>query len=146
VSRSPRPPEFFLDRNLGRLRVAAALRERGWIIRTHHDVFGRRDQQVADVEWLEYCWRENLPVLPSSRRVRTEVRSSTRFRSTDSRKSSPDEHDKVSLDLVWLRDDSLEDMENLPSPDVIAQEIVDDLEAALSEFAAIAESLRPNEQ
>jgi type I restriction enzyme M protein len=33
-------------------------------------------------------------------------------------------------------------MENLPLPDVIAQEIVEDLEAALSEFAAIAESLR----
>ena len=52
------------------------------------------------------------------------------------------QRDKVSLDVIWLRDDSLEDMENLPAPDVIAQEIVEDLEAALSEFAAIAESLR----
>jgi len=52
------------------------------------------------------------------------------------------QRDKVSLDLIWLRDDSLEDMNNLPSPDVIAQEIVEDLEAALNEFAAIAESLR----
>jgi type I restriction enzyme M protein len=51
--------------------------------------------------------------------------------------------DKVSLDLTWLRDDSLEDMENLPPPDVIAREIVEDLEAALAEFAAIAESLGP---
>lgn len=70
MSRSPQPPEFFLDRNLGRLRVAAALRERGWIVRTHYDVFGRRDQQVADVEWLEYCGRENLPVLSKDRRLR----------------------------------------------------------------------------
>ncbi len=52
------------------------------------------------------------------------------------------QRDKVSLDLAWLRGDSLEDVENLPPPDVIAQEIVEDLEAALSEFAAIAESLR----
>jgi type I restriction enzyme M protein len=51
------------------------------------------------------------------------------------------QRDKVSLDLVWLRDESLEDMENLPPPDVIAREIVEDLEAALAEFAAIAESL-----
>jgi type I restriction enzyme M protein len=51
------------------------------------------------------------------------------------------QRDKVSLDLVWLRDESLEDLENLPPPDVIAQEIVEDLEAALSEFAAVAESL-----
>jgi type I restriction enzyme M protein len=49
--------------------------------------------------------------------------------------------DKVSLDLVWLRDESLEDLENLPPPDVIAQEIVEDLEAALAEFSAVAESL-----
>jgi type I restriction enzyme M protein len=52
--------------------------------------------------------------------------------------------DKVSLDITWLRDESLEDMENLPPPEVIAQEIVEDLEAALAEFAAITESLRPS--
>ena len=53
------------------------------------------------------------------------------------------QRDKVSLDLIWLRDESLEDSANLPPPDVLAQEIVEDLEAALSEFAQIAESLRP---
>jgi type I restriction enzyme M protein len=37
--------------------------------------------------------------------------------------------DKVSLDLIWLRDESLEDSDNLPPPDVLAQEIVEDLEA-----------------
>ena len=47
----------------------------------------------------------------------------------------------MSLDITWLRDESLEDMENLPPPEVIAQEIVEDLEAALAEFAAIAASL-----
>ena len=51
------------------------------------------------------------------------------------------QRDKVSLDLIWLRDESLEDSANLPPPDVIAREIVEDLEAALSEFAQIAESL-----
>jgi type I restriction enzyme M protein len=51
--------------------------------------------------------------------------------------------DKVSLDITWLRDESLEDTDNLPPPDVIAQEIVEDLEAALAEFVAIADSLRP---
>jgi type I restriction enzyme M protein len=49
--------------------------------------------------------------------------------------------DKLSLDLIWLRDESLEDMDNLPPPEVIAQEIVEDLEAALAQFAAVAESL-----
>jgi type I restriction enzyme M protein len=50
--------------------------------------------------------------------------------------------DKVSLDISWLRDESLEDTNNLPPPDVLAQEIADDLEAALAEFTQIAESLR----
>lgn len=50
--------------------------------------------------------------------------------------------DKVSLDITWLRDESLEDAANLPPPDVIAAEIVEDLEAALSEFSQITQSLR----
>lgn len=52
--------------------------------------------------------------------------------------------DKASLDIFWLRDDSLEDTENLPPPHVIAAEIVEDLEAALAEFAEIAASLAEN--
>jgi type I restriction enzyme M protein len=34
--------------------------------------------------------------------------------------------DKASLDIFWLKDESLEDSANLPDPDVIAAEIVDD--------------------
>jgi len=37
------------------------------------------------------------------------------------------QRDKVSLDIFWLKDESLEDMENLPDPDVLAAEIVEDL-------------------
>ncbi|MCI0633579.1 MAG: type I restriction-modification system subunit M [Actinobacteria bacterium] len=50
--------------------------------------------------------------------------------------------DKVSLDITWLRDESLEDTDNLPPPEVIAAEIAEDLEAALTQFAEIASSLR----
>jgi type I restriction enzyme M protein len=50
--------------------------------------------------------------------------------------------DKVNLDITWLKDPSLEDSDSLLPPDVIAREIVEDLEAALSEFAAIAEALQ----
>jgi len=49
--------------------------------------------------------------------------------------------DKANLDLTWLRDSSLEDLDNLPSPDVIAREIVEDLTAALAEFEAVAAAL-----
>ena len=49
--------------------------------------------------------------------------------------------DKASLDIFWLKDDSLEDSENLPDPGILAQEIVEDLEAALEQFRQIAEDI-----
>ena len=49
--------------------------------------------------------------------------------------------DKASLDIFWLKDDSLADSDNLPPPDVIAQEIVEDLQAALEQFKLIAGDL-----
>jgi type I restriction enzyme M protein len=49
--------------------------------------------------------------------------------------------DKVNLDIFWLRDESLEDSANLPEPDVLAQEIIEDLRAALEEFELIQEDL-----
>jgi len=52
--------------------------------------------------------------------------------------------DKANLDIFWLKDESLEDSENLPDPGILAREIVEDLEAALDQFREIAEDL--NEQ
>jgi len=49
--------------------------------------------------------------------------------------------DKVNLDIFWLKDKSLEDTEDLPDPDVLAQEIADDLQTALDQFTAIAGEL-----
>lgn len=50
--------------------------------------------------------------------------------------------DKVNLDIFWLHDESLEDSANLPAPDVLAREIAEDLEAALAQFAEMADELR----
>ena len=49
--------------------------------------------------------------------------------------------DKLNLDIFWLKDESLEDAENLPEPGVLAQEIVEDLQASLEQFEAIAAEL-----
>ena len=49
--------------------------------------------------------------------------------------------DKANLVITWLRDESLEDLDNLPSPHVLAREIVEDLTAALEEFEAAATAL-----
>lgn len=48
--------------------------------------------------------------------------------------------DKVSLDLFWLRDSTGEG-DDLPAPEVLARTIIEDLQAALAQFAAIEEDL-----
>jgi len=50
--------------------------------------------------------------------------------------------DKLNLDIFWLKDDALEESVNLPAPELIAADITADLEAALEQFATIAEDLK----
>ncbi len=50
--------------------------------------------------------------------------------------------DKINLDIFWLKDEALEDSANLPAPEVIAADIVEDLQAALAQFAEIANDLK----
>lgn len=50
--------------------------------------------------------------------------------------------DKVNLDIFWLKDEALEESANLPAPEIIAEDITADLEAALEQFATIAEDLK----
>jgi type I restriction enzyme M protein len=52
--------------------------------------------------------------------------------------------DKLSLDITWIRDESLEDTDNLPDPAILAAEIVEDLQPALDQFALIAADLARN--
>ncbi len=49
--------------------------------------------------------------------------------------------DKASLDIFWLKDDSLDNLDDLPPPDVLAQEIIEHLEAALLSFRDVAAGL-----
>ena len=51
------------------------------------------------------------------------------------------QRDKDNLDIFWLRDESLQDSENLPPPDQIAEEIMEDLCAALEQMEEIAADL-----
>jgi type I restriction enzyme M protein len=84
----------------------------------------------ADLDEFVACYN------PGNRGARTE---SERFRRFGHEELVA--RDKASLDIFWLRDESLEDTDQLPPPGVIAAEIVEDLEAALTEFSALAESL-----
>lgn len=53
--------------------------------------------------------------------------------------------EKVNLDIFWLRDESLEDSANLPNPDVLATEIVEDLRSDLAQFKSVANELGEEE-
>jgi type I restriction enzyme M protein len=67
------------------------------------------------------------------------VKSPSGSTASPTKSSSPG---KASLDIFWPRDESLEDTDdNLPAPGVVGAEIVEDRQAALDEFNALAESL-----
>jgi type I restriction enzyme M protein len=50
--------------------------------------------------------------------------------------------DKTNLDIFWIKDESLDDLDKLPSPDLIAKELVDDLEDALEQLRKMNEDLK----
>ncbi len=56
------------------------------------------------------------------------------------------QRDKLNLDIFWLKDDSLQDVDSLPAPDIIAAEIVENLQAALEQFSSVAEELDKEKQ
>lgn len=80
---------------------------------------------------------------PENRHQRTETWSEDNP-SGRWRKFSYDEliaRDKTSLDIFWLKDDNLTDLDNLPDPDELAVEIVENLEAVLEDFRGLVEEL-----
>ncbi|NBC83051.1 MAG: N-6 DNA methylase [Bacteroidetes bacterium] len=52
--------------------------------------------------------------------------------------------DKTNLDIFWLRDKSLTDLDNLPDPDVLASKIIDNIESGLNSFKEILETINGN--
>ena len=128
----------FFDKKPGREKPWT---EKLWVydLRTNmHFTLKQKPIQRPDFDEFVKCFK---PGKPKKRRATwSEKKPEGRWRSytyDDLMK-----RDKVSLDLFWLRDESLEDGDNLPDPDVIAAEIADDLQAAMEQFAAIADELR----
>ena len=50
--------------------------------------------------------------------------------------------DKINLDIFWIKDKALEESENLPAPEIIAEEIIEDLENALEQFRLIESDIK----
>lgn len=55
------------------------------------------------------------------------------------------ERDKTNLDIFWIKDQSLTDLDNLPDPDVLANEIIENIEAGLNSFKEIMETINAEE-
>jgi type I restriction enzyme M protein len=111
--------------------------EKLWIydLRTNqHFTLKENPLKRSDLDDFVRCYN------PANRHDRTE---SERFKPFSYDELS--KRDKLNLDIFWLKDDSLEESANLPAPAIIAQEIIDDLQAALEQFAAIAEDLRDHD-
>lgn len=82
---------------------------------------------------------------PENRHKRTETYNVETNPEGRWRKFAYDEiiaRDKTSLDITWLKDKSLADLDNLPDPDVLATDIIENIEAGLDSFRAIIASLK----
>ena len=82
---------------------------------------------------------------PENRHKRTETYNAETNPEGRWRKFGYDEiiaRDKTSLDITWLKDKSLADLDNLPDPDVLATDIIENIEAGLDSFRAIIASLK----
>jgi type I restriction enzyme M protein len=82
---------------------------------------------------------------PTNRHKRTETYDATNNPEGRWRKFTYDEIvalDKTSLDITWLKDKSLADLDNLPDPDVLAEEIAENLESALASFQDVLKRLK----
>ena len=87
----------------------------------------------ADLDDFVACYN------PENRMQREETERFRRFAYDELVK-----RDKANLDIFWLRDESMEDSASLPPPDEIAEEIVEDLRAALEQLEEIAAGLSPS--
>jgi predicted nuclease of predicted toxin-antitoxin system len=66
-SKPPEPPVFFLDRSLGKIRIATALRQAGAIVHVHDDYF---PPDAKDETWLSYVGQHGWIVLTKDHRIR----------------------------------------------------------------------------
>lgn len=93
----------------------------------------------ADLEDFIHCYN------PENRHQRNETWSEEnpdgRWRKFSAREIL--ERDKASMDIFWIKDKSLADLDNLPEPDVLAADIIENLQNALDGFQELMQQLNP---
>lgn len=118
-----------------RTEIAARLEQNGWQ--------GRSEVVVIDPELEVWLWQhsphvESALAFPAGS-LRAHLQQTGAWPAGPPKPTAPKEaiQAKCSLDLFWIRDESLEDSKTLPDPHILAQEIADDLQSALDEIQNI---------
>ncbi|MBM4167674.1 MAG: SAM-dependent DNA methyltransferase [Ignavibacteria bacterium] len=99
-----------------------------------HHTQKKNPMQLEDLKDFIECYN------PKNRHKRKETYDPEKNADGRWRKFTYDEilsRDKTSLDITWLKDKSLTDLDSLPDPDVLAEDIIENLEAGLESFRAI---------
>lgn len=103
-----------------------------------HHTLKKNPLKVEDLKDFIKCYH------PENRFLRKELFNAETNPEGRWRKFSYEEivaRDKTSLDITWLKDKSLADLDNLPDPEVLAEDIIENLEAGLESFRGIIASL-----
>jgi type I restriction enzyme M protein len=102
-----------------------------------HHTLKKKTMRLADLEDFITCYH------PGSRHDRQETWSADNPEGRWKKFSFEEivARDKTNLDIFWLKDKSLADLDNLPDPDILASEIIDTIEAGLASFKAVMETV-----
>jgi type I restriction enzyme M protein len=104
-----------------------------------HHTLKKKTMRFDDLADFLKCYN------PANRHKRKETWNATSNPDGRWRKFGYDEltaRDKTSLDVFWLKDKSLTDLDNLPEPDILAEEIIENLEAGLASFRQVLGALQ----
>ena len=103
-----------------------------------HHTLKRKPLRLEDLREFIDCYN------PANRLKRTETWHAKKNPAGRWRKFTHAEliaRDKTSLDLFWLKDNSLADLDNLPEPEILADEIIENIEAGLANFRSVLAAL-----
>ena len=103
-----------------------------------HHTLKKQPMRFSDLQDFVECYN------PQNRHVRKESWDPETNPEGRWRKYTYEElivRDKTSLDIFWLKDKSLTDLDNLPDPEILASEIIENLEAALANFKNVSATL-----
>ncbi|MCE1199426.1 MAG: hypothetical protein LWW85_10695, partial [Marinilabiliales bacterium] len=104
-----------------------------------HHTLKKNPLKLDDLKDFISCYN------PANRHIRKETFHAETNPEGQWRKFSYEEilaRDKTSLDISWIKDKSLADLDNLPDPETIAEEIIENLEAGLESFREIMSKLK----